>query len=157
MPFDVSLLQPWHAYLFLTIFAVTFFLVKVEISGGKRMIPRVGLLLVGIISLASFFIIEDMLLRLSFLAAAIIVALVGRADEVRPLSADAQFAWQLGIVALLVFAGWTIPFVSNPWGEGIISLGWWQIGNFLVPGSILAAVWLLFFMNAINWIDGLDG
>ncbi len=88
-------------------------------------------------------------LRLGLIAAVILTVAIGRADEGSPLTAGAQLFWQLCIAGLLVAFGWNIPYVSHPFGEGVLSLG-----VFMIP---LTVAWIVLMMNAINWLDGLDG
>lgn len=157
--FDLAPLQTWHLYFFLGVFLLTFLAVGQRSRRpalGSR-VPYAGFIVLAVTTMAAFFLLEDTSLKIGLALAAVVVALVGKTDEIEPLSARAQFIWQLVIVGILVSFGWAIPFVSNPWGSGVIDLSWITLGPLVVPGSILAAGWLLFYMNAINWIDGVDG
>ena len=161
---DLDPLKIWHLYTALGLFIATFALLYWEIGWSKKKgeaisypMPSAGLVLITLVTLATFFVIESTMLRIGFAVVALLIALVGRSDEVYKLSAKSQFIWQLIMVGILVLSGWTIPYVSNPFGEGVIFLNQLEIGSFLIPGSLFAFVWILFFMNAINWLDGLDG
>lgn len=160
---DLTPLTTWHLYGTLGVFVVTYGLLFWEVTWGKQKgatkypMPSAGLLLIAIVTLATFFAIDSVQLRMGFAVVALLIALIGRSDEIYKLSPKAQFIWQLIIVAILVISGWTIPYVSNPWGEGVIFLDQLRLGTFLIPGSIMAFAWILFFINSINWLDGLDG
>jgi UDP-GlcNAc:undecaprenyl-phosphate GlcNAc-1-phosphate transferase len=94
-------------------------------------------------------LVAPQLARGLVLAAGLIV-LIGWYDERWQLSPLLQFLGQVVIVAVVVASGWTISYVTSPLGHGLL---------YLMPavGSMLAGVWLLSLMNAVNWFDGMDG
>lgn len=153
---DTRIIDPQYLYILLAVFVVTYVLIllRKREEGG---IPRIGVTLAVVISLATYLVLENTALALGLGVATVFIGIAGKADEVYQLSALSQFILQLGIVGVLVAAGWTIPYVSNPIAGGILDLSAYTIGAILVPGSILAFLWIVFFMNAINWIDGVDG
>lgn len=89
-------------------------------------------------------------------ACAVLIALVGRRDETRPLSPATQLGWQITAAAIAALGGWSIQFLTDPRG-GAFDLVWWQTGPFLFPGTLLTVGWLVVLMNSVNWLDGLDG
>jgi len=142
----------------LAVFGVVYLLLQRKASKEKTSKrPYAGFILMAAVTVGVLPVIDDIVRRISFMVAVILIALVGRADEIKPLTAKAQFIWQLVIVLILVTWGWTIPYVSQPLGEGIMRLDWVAIGPWIIPGSVIAAIWLLMFVNAINWLDGVDG
>lgn len=154
---DLSPIEIWHPVLFLILFTVSYALFGRKAKQSVARPPYVGFWLLVVIVVAASFFISNATLRNGLIFAAIVIAVVGRLDEVRPISPRWQLLWQVIIAAILVVSGWTIPYVSNPFAEGIIYLDWITLGTLIFPGSILAALWLVFFMNAINWLDGVDG
>lgn len=81
------------------------------------------------------------------LGGAIIVA-VGVWDDICELNPRTKLCGQIAAAVVLVLFGVKIEFVTNPLG-GMIYLG---------PMSIpLTIIWLVAFMNVVNFIDGLDG
>ncbi|MEX1112587.1 MAG: MraY family glycosyltransferase [Candidatus Andersenbacteria bacterium] len=155
---DTSIIQPWHLYALLGVFVITYFLIGSlgrEQKAGK--IPAIGTVLAVVVAVAAFWVVDDPRLQYGLGLAAIIAIIAGKADEVGKLTVGGQLFWQLLIAAVLVLAGWTIPYITNPFDAGIIDLSWQQVGAVLIPGSILAFIWIVFFVNAINWIDGVDG
>lgn len=78
-----------------------------------------------------------------------LLTIVGAIDDRWELSAAKQIVVQF-ICALLVLAfGVEIRFVTNPFGPGMVDLGWARY-----PITVL---WLVGVANAVNWVDGIDG
>ncbi len=80
--------------------------------------------------------------------------LVGLWDDFYPLNWKWQLFWQLSIISCIVFFGdITIESLPNPFGTErlILSQQW------LLFGSLGALIWFIFIINALNWIDGIDG
>jgi UDP-GlcNAc:undecaprenyl-phosphate/decaprenyl-phosphate GlcNAc-1-phosphate transferase len=75
--------------------------------------------------------------------------LLGLADDLFQLPASFRLIMQLAIAAGAWQVGVRIDFLSIPF-VGIVNFSWW----FSLP---LTVVWLAGMVNAINWIDGLDG
>lgn len=77
--------------------------------------------------------------------------LVGLLDDMRPLHWRWQLLTQILLGALLYGAGMTIEWVHLGDGQ-IIDFSWW-------PGLALLVTlaWVVLVMNALNWIDGVDG
>jgi len=78
-----------------------------------------------------------------------IVFSVGFLDDLHPLGARVKLIGQIGAALILYSMGVSIDMLSNPFGEGSISLGWWGL-----PVTLL---WLIAIPNIVNLIDGMDG
>lgn len=78
-----------------------------------------------------------------------IIFAVGFIDDLKPLGAKVKLLGQIGAALVVYSMGVSIDIVSNPFGEGSISIGWWSL-----PVTIL---WLIAIPNFINLIDGMDG
>jgi UDP-GlcNAc:undecaprenyl-phosphate GlcNAc-1-phosphate transferase len=78
-----------------------------------------------------------------------ILSIVGAFDDRYDLSAGKQMLAQVGCSCLVMAFGVRIDFLSNPFGDGMIALGW------LAYPITLA--WLIAVSNAVNWFDGIDG
>lgn len=88
-----------------------------------------------------------------FLALALILV-VGIRDDVREISWKSQLLFQIFLVGLIFFWGIRIEYVTNPISAGIINFsGNWGLGI----SFFLALIWILILMNALNWLDGMDG
>lgn len=85
---------------------------------------------------------------LSLYWVALAFLLLGIYDDAFGISASLKLVMQTFLTLILVFSGFTITQMSNPFG-GVIALGW--------VGYILSILWILTIVNAINFIDGLDG
>src|SRR5438067_4457890 len=83
-----------------------------------------------------------------FIVGALAAAALGLADDVWRLRARYKLAIQLGIGALLCWAGFTVEQLQLPGGIVV------PLGVFAAPFTML---WVAGVMNAMNLIDGLDG
>jgi UDP-GlcNAc:undecaprenyl-phosphate/decaprenyl-phosphate GlcNAc-1-phosphate transferase len=78
-----------------------------------------------------------------------LVFAVGFIDDLKPQGARIKLVGQVGAACILYALGVSIDSLSNPFGEGNLSLGWWSF-----PITVL---WLIAIPNIINLIDGMDG
>ncbi len=74
---------------------------------------------------------------------------VGFVDDLKPLGARVKLVGQIGTALILYSLGVSIDILSNPFGEGALSLGWWSLP--------LTVIWLVSIPNIVNLIDGMDG
>ncbi|MEW5796860.1 MAG: MraY family glycosyltransferase [Candidatus Zixiibacteriota bacterium] len=79
---------------------------------------------------------------------ALVVFLVGLADDLKPLSAWSKLAAQTAAGLILYLGGLAINPVTIPFA------GSYDIGSMSV---IITIIWVVMLTNAINLIDGLDG
>ncbi|MCB1227493.1 MAG: undecaprenyl/decaprenyl-phosphate alpha-N-acetylglucosaminyl 1-phosphate transferase [Verrucomicrobiales bacterium] len=79
----------------------------------------------------------------------VIVFGVGFLDDLHPLGARVKLLGQIGAALILYSLGLSIDNLSNPLGDGTMSLGWWSL-----PVTVL---WLIAIPNIVNLIDGMDG
>lgn len=157
MIFDITLLSAWHFVLLLGVFVAMYALLNHLIrtrpvawrvhSTGKP-IYFAGWLLALLITIPASFVLHDMRLAIGLIGATIMIILIGRLDEDRSISVRRQLFWQALIAAWAIYFGWTIPYISNPVGDGIIVVS---------IGGIAAFIWLMVCMNAMNFLDGTDG
>lgn len=158
MVFDLSPLSVDHAYIFLTVFAATFALIGIHIRRTSPSIVYAGLPLVVVVVATAWLGLGGPLLFLGFIIASLLIAFVGGLDEQVKLSAGGQFIAQLIIVASLTVTGWNIPYVTNIFGDGLIYLSQtFFFSSLLLFAPLWTAIWILFVMNAMNWLDGVDG
>jgi UDP-GlcNAc:undecaprenyl-phosphate GlcNAc-1-phosphate transferase len=81
---------------------------------------------------------------------ALIMAVVGLYDDIRPMHFLAKLASQLGVAILMVSGGFVIPEVFNPFTDVSFVLPQW----FAIA---LTVAWIVGAINAINLLDGMDG
>lgn len=85
---------------------------------------------------------------IAFLAAGILLALLGWRDDVRSLSPRVRFPIQfLAIIVAMLGMGWFDSVTIPPFGV-------WRLGWFGLPITFL---WILGLINAYNFMDGIDG
>lgn len=85
---------------------------------------------------------------LGVIAAAVAIAAVGLADDVRDLSARLRLAAQCGAALVAVGTGLVVTRLAIPW-VGVVELGPF--------GVALTLLWIVGCTNAVNFMDGLDG
>ncbi|MFH1742238.1 MAG: MraY family glycosyltransferase, partial [bacterium] len=78
-----------------------------------------------------------------------LILLLGIYDDLRGMSPQMKFVVQILVALLLVAFGFRFERVTNPFGGGIIQLGFW--------GWFLSVFWIVAIANALNLVDGLDG
>jgi len=86
-----------------------------------------------------------------------IVALTGILDDFYDWPAWAQLTGQLSGALVAVSGGISLGVLNNPAGGPGISLDWWLVGPWAIPEALVLVLWLVVMMNALNWLDGLDG
>ena len=85
----------------------------------------------------------------ALLVASSVVMLTGLVDDFKNISPKLKLLGQVLASLVLVYFGYSIRFITNPFDGSLISLG-----IFAAPITIL---WLTGVSNAVNLIDGLDG
>ncbi|GGB60071.1 undecaprenyl/decaprenyl-phosphate alpha-N-acetylglucosaminyl 1-phosphate transferase [Virgibacillus dakarensis] len=115
----------------------------------QKMMPRLGGLAIYISFLIGFLLFLPQTVNYwSVVIGATIIMLVGILDDVMQLSAKLKFGGQLIAAMVPVFGGYTIEFITVPFGDRI------EFGAAAIP---LTIIWIVAITNAINLIDGLDG
>ena len=87
---------------------------------------------------------------LGLFAGAGLATVIGTIDDRFDLRARWQFLGQLGLAAIVVAAGITIPAISDPFGAGRIRFP-------EIVAIAFTVVWVVGMINSLNFIDGLDG
>jgi UDP-GlcNAc:undecaprenyl-phosphate GlcNAc-1-phosphate transferase len=85
---------------------------------------------------------------LAFLGACALVFAIGFVDDWKMLSWRAKVLVQVAAASAVYSAGYEINAVGLPWG-GELSM------SFMAP--VITVLWIVFFTNAVNLIDGRDG
>jgi UDP-GlcNAc:undecaprenyl-phosphate GlcNAc-1-phosphate transferase len=85
---------------------------------------------------------------LGVIAAAVAIAGVALADDMRDLSARLRLAAQGAAALVAVATGLVVTQLAMPWG-GILQLGWFA--------PLVTIFWIVGCTNAVNFMDGLDG
>ncbi|MDI6857348.1 MAG: MraY family glycosyltransferase [Dehalococcoidia bacterium] len=85
---------------------------------------------------------------LGFLGACSLIFLIGLVDDWRPLDYKPKLIGQVAAASAVYAAGYSIDQLAFPWGAEIDM-------HFMAP--VATVIWIVFFTNAINLIDGRDG
>jgi UDP-GlcNAc:undecaprenyl-phosphate GlcNAc-1-phosphate transferase len=142
----------------------------------KKAIPRAGGIppLLGVFfsltflaATSHFFLTKQIL---GILIGAVILVVVGIFDDKYDLNPYLRLLFNFLVVLIVVGSGIGISWISNPFG-GQIRLDS-LIFSFNIPGSlnwisgphsivvladIVAFIWIIWIMNALNWSSGVDG
>lgn len=130
----------------------------------KIPIPRGGgiPLFLGVMGAGLFFLPFNRVTIALFLASLICV-IVGAIDDKYDISRYIRFLINIACALIVVSAGISPPFITNPFG-GIIHLDTIRFSfNFLGTHSIIllsdiiAIIWIVWVMNMLNWSKGVDG
>ncbi len=79
-----------------------------------------------------------------------LIFIMGLFDDLFGLSAGVKFIAQIGVGIAMCLFGLRIEFLSSPFTEGFIYLASWQ-------AWLITIFWVVAIMNAVNFIDGVDG
>lgn len=89
-----------------------------------------------------------------------ILLIGGLIDDKYDIPAKYQFLMQFLAASVVVFGGMNILDIDKGI-PGIISFDFFSTNifglNLTFPADLIAILWLVIIMNAINWVDGLDG
>ncbi len=128
-----------------------------------KIIPRGGgIPLFGGILLASLIFIPLTPLTIAIFFAAFLALAVGVIDDkLNSLSRDVspylRFFINILCAVIVVGAGVTVPFITNPLG-GIFSFTHLTIPFLAITlGDIIAGLWIIWVMTMLNWSKGVDG
>jgi len=120
-------------------------------------IPRLGGVIIFFSIIASILVLfsvsPDSLLLLDkniapIFLGALMLFLVGAADDITPISYKVKFVFQVIAASILIIYGLKIGRLTIPFGMDL-ELGW--------AGNVFLIVWVVAITNAINILDGLDG
>jgi len=130
----------------------------------KKPTPRGGgiPLFMGIVIAGIFFLPLTKAVIALFVAGSIAL-LLGVIDDKYDLSPYLRFVVNIAVALIVVTAGITIPFITNPFG-GILYLN-----SIILPidflglhlpialSDVVAVLWIIWVMNMLNWSKGVDG
>lgn len=130
-------------------------------------LPRGGGLVVGItLILAMLLFIPITTQTYTILLGILVLMGMGFLDDIYDLNPYIRFILG-GMVAafVVIIGGISIPYITNPLGEGVLTLNYpivqlsllgHQITVHLLA-DVIAMIWILWNMNVVNWSKGVDG
>lgn len=130
----------------------------------KGIIPRAGGVPVYLaIFLTSLILIPFNKILVGILLGGFFIVVMGLLDDYFDLSASSRLFMNIAIVAVVIFFGLGIPYVTNPLG-GVIDLehvkfSYYFFGRheFLVLSNLFSLIWIVAIMNFVSWSSGVDG
>lgn len=119
----------------------------------KRPIPTIGGLAIFVsFVLVSLFVCQPSRQFLGMLAGALVIVVLGVVDDKYDLNAKLKLLVQIIAAAIPVSQGVVIRYISHPFG--FLGVPYLSLGVMSVPVTIF---WIVAIVNAVNFIDGLDG
>lgn len=130
----------------------------------NKPIPRGGglSLFLGVIISGIIFLPMNNL-TVSLFIAGLIMLVVGIIDDIqnsisRDVSPYLRFLVNIFVAILVVNAGVSIQFITNPFGGGLIFLDQLQFPLLnIYVSDFVSVLWLIWVMNMVNWSKGVDG
>lgn len=137
-------------------------------EGKIRNISRFGGVAIIISFLCGIFFSGDLnfdSLKWGVVAASIFILFFGVVDDLKDIGWKKQFLCQIFVVVIMIWAGFSIDYIANPFGGSEFRLDQYKVsiinpeysGQLSIFGSLFILFWIIGFMNVINWLDGLDG
>ena len=119
----------------------------------KHPIPTIG----GLAIFTAFVLVSLFMCQLSrqfvgMLIGALVIVILGVADDKYDLSAKLKLVVQILAAAIPVSQGVVIRYISHPFG--FLGVPYLSLGVMAIPVTI---IWIVAITNAVNFIDGLDG
>jgi len=96
-------------------------------------------------------------LKVGLIICSVLIFIFGFWDDVRELTWKKQLAFQILIALVMIYAGLSVDYIANPFGGREFRLDDFSFAGFSVLGSAFVILWIVGFMNVVNWLDGLDG
>jgi UDP-GlcNAc:undecaprenyl-phosphate GlcNAc-1-phosphate transferase len=159
IPFLISFLITVASTAFLMIVAKK---IKWHSRKEKRHIHKNGVHRIGGIAMVLAFniaVILDRNLVISselygLMIGTVVLMLVGFWDDIREMYWKFQLFSQIAVAMLIFVAGVRIYYITNPLTGGILKM---DMGFWVVLATILVIFWITLVINAVNWLDGVDG
>jgi len=89
-----------------------------------------------------------------------IILIFGIWDDLKELKPKIQLSIQILLALIIIGAGIAVDYIRSPLG-GSIRLDQFKFlildSQFSILGSLFIIAWIILIMNAVNWLDGLDG
>jgi UDP-GlcNAc:undecaprenyl-phosphate/decaprenyl-phosphate GlcNAc-1-phosphate transferase len=129
-----------------------------------KTVPRGGGIpfFIGILITGLFFLPLSKTVIALFIAG-LIALIIGVLDDKYDISPYVRFAGNIVSAIIVVRAGITIPFITNPFGgilylnSIILPLNFLGIHFAIALSDIIATLWIIWVMNMLNWSKGVDG
>ncbi len=127
-----------------------------HVHDKTKTVCRMGGVAIIIAFIASIFLDENLVITRAmwgFVFGGALILIIGIIDDFKDLNWKIQLFFQTCIVSLIFIFGARISYITNPFGEAIQ----FDTSGKIFLGIIIGVVWSLILMNAMNWLDGIDG
>lgn len=123
---------------------------------GKKTISRLGGTAMLIAFIFVFFFDTHLVITrelYGLLLGSLLILIFGLWDDFFELGWKVQIFFQVALTALIFIFGMRIVMLSSPFG------GAWILpySELVIPGFLALFLWFFLVMNAMNWLDGIDG
>ena len=130
----------------------------------KRPTPRGGgiPLFIGIV-ITSIFLLPKTAAVIALFVAGSIALLIGVIDDKYDISPYLRFLANIAVALIVVTAGITVPFITNPFGgilylnSIILPIDFLGLHLLIALSDVVAVLWIIWVMNMLNWSKGVDG
>ena len=130
----------------------------------KKPTPRGGgiPLFIGIVITSIFFLPKTSAVIALFVAGSITL-LIGVIDDKYDISPYLRFLANIAAALIVVTAGITVPFITNPFGgilylnSIILPIDFLGLHLSIALSDVVAVLWIIWVMNMLNWSKGVDG
>ena len=98
--------------------------------------------------------------KIGILVVGFLILIFGLLDDYFNFSAWPQIIFQVMVAILVLFFGFQLDFLTNPFGNAfnLNGVSFEIFGQTLgLWGSLIIVGWIVLIMNAFNWLDGVDG
>lgn len=126
-------------------------------TGQVSRLGGVAMLLAFVVAVFGLGGLEMDLPKIGLLCGLCLILIVGLWDDLCNISWKKQLLCQIFLALGLVQSGLLVDYIVSPFGgtEFRLDIWWWH--GWSVLGTLFVVVWLVGFMNVVNWLDGLDG
>lgn len=135
----------------------------------RRINPNRVPLLGGLAVVVPLYLAIPIFLGLNSLTVPLLIALTillvyGVVDDAYDLPATSQFLIQLIVALVVVLTIHDLKIIKVPF-DGVLDVEWarweWKIWSsnlaLIFPGDLITVLWIMICMNAVKWVNGLDG
>ena len=82
-----------------------------------------------------------------------LIFLLGLWDDMSELDWKKQIFFQVLAIGIIFAWGIKINYITNPWGD----VFYFRDFPMILMGISIGLIWMLILINAMNWLDGIDG
>ena len=131
----------------------------------KGIIPRAGgLALLSGILIASFIMLPMNRLFISIIISSTLLVIIGLLDDKKDINPYIRLGTNSIAALIVIIAGAGVPYVTNPFTGGIISLSshaltipFFGEHSILLLADCVAFLWIMWTMSIVGWSSGVDG